>query len=96
MADGITIAGKERHFAFTNRARKEFKKLTGKAITDVSPSDEEVLAPICWAMLLTEDPELPYESVAKEIDDIPLSQLIKAINSAMKEADPLPSSPATS
>ena len=96
MVDGITIAGKVRHFAFTNRARKEFKKLTGKAITDVSPSDEEVLAPICWAMLLTEDPTLSYESVANEIDDLPLPQLIKAINESMKEADPLSQSPATS
>ena len=94
MAEGITIAGKERHFALTNRARKEFKRHTGKSLTDVSPADEEMLAPICWAMMLTDDPTLSYTAVADEIDDIPLPKLMKAITASMKDADPLPDSPA--
>jgi hypothetical protein len=92
MSDGIMIAGKVRHFALTNRARKAFKELTGKSLTDkeVSLDDEDTLTKICFVMMLSEDPTLEIDAVKDEIDDVPLPKLMKAITKAQEDADPLP------
>jgi hypothetical protein len=91
MIPGTIMIDKERHFILTNRGRKAFKQLTGKSITDkdISPSDEDMLPKICWALLVGEDKTLTWEQAEEMLDVAPIPQLMRALTEAMKADTPL-------
>jgi hypothetical protein len=91
MIPGTIMLDRERRFILTNRGRKAFKQLTGKSITDkdISPSDEDMLPKICWALLVGEDKTLTWEAAEDMLDSAPIPQLMRALTEAMKADTPL-------
>jgi hypothetical protein len=98
MEPGTIMLDKERHMRLNIRGMKAYKKLTGGEITDLQGSikEAETLIPVCWALLVWEDPSLTIEAATEMLEIVPLQILMKAVNECVAADSPLPQSPATS
>ena len=98
MADGMILLDKERHMRLNIRGMKAYKKQTGQELTDMKSSlkDAETIIPVCWALLVWEDPDLTIEAATEMLETVPIQKLMKAINECVAADSPLPQSPATS
>ena len=98
MEPGTIVLDKERHMRMTIRGMKAYKKQTGEELTDLKGSlkDAETIIPVCWALLVWEDPELTIEAATEMLETMPIQKLMKAISECVAVDSPLPQSPATS
>ena len=98
MEPGTIMLEKERHMRLNVRGMKAYKKLTGQELTDLKGSlkEADAIIPVCWALLVWEDPELTIDKATELLEIVPIQKLMRAINECVAADSPLPQSPAKS